>query len=222
MVFRWRSLVDTGVTSHTPSKPETLRYSISLLSFQRWKFSFNKVVNHFTRVAALWTMECLTASLSMSLEYPPPITVATGTPFLTTVCITYRSLRYSPGVQKKFRNVDEWRLMSITGSPSSVRQSLPSSSSRWGSTPASYSTRSGRKVSSSQGRWASTVDHPTCQWVQGPLVTLECKLNKKIAYIILTCLWRGTPHPPVHHPRWCLDHSVVYGGGNFSHNALRK
>lgn len=131
---------------------------------------------HFTCVAALWTMECLTASLSMSLEYPPPITVATGTPFLTAACITYRSLRYSPGVHKKFRNVEERRLLSISGSPSSVRRSRPSSSSWWGSTPASYKTRSGRKVSSSQGRWASTVDHPTCRWVQGPLVMFECQL----------------------------------------------
>lgn len=46
-------------------------------------------------------------------------------------------------------------------SPWSVRRSLPSSSSQWGSTPASYRTTSGRKISSTLGRWASTVDHQT-------------------------------------------------------------
>ena len=46
-------------------------------------------------------------------------------------------------------------------SPWSVRRSLPSSSSQWGSTPASYRTRSGRKISSKLGRWASTVEYQT-------------------------------------------------------------
>lgn len=61
-------------------------------------------------------------------------------------------------------------------SPWSVRRSRPSSSSQWGSTPASYRTRSGRKVSSSQGRWASTVDHQTCYSLQQFYVVIHLAL----------------------------------------------
>lgn len=54
-----------------------------------------------------------------------------------------------------------------------------------------------------------------------PRLPLNANSIKSVAYVLYTHLWRGTPCPPAHHPRWCLDHSVVYGGGNFSHSALR-
>lgn len=83
--------------------------ALSLLKVVIWTHLFSSCVS-CTWAAALWTMECLRASLSMSLEYPPPITAATGTPLLTTVFITYRSLLYSPrrGVVVEINSLEMW------------------------------------------------------------------------------------------------------------------
>lgn len=165
----------------------------------------------FTCVAALWTMVCLTASLSMSLEYPPPITVATGTPFLTTVCITYRSLWYSPGVHKKFRNVDEFRLISILTLINIniihiniiIQMTFISQTE---SPELVFPMRVDACVVQNQV-WAETVQQP---WkvslhcgsfhMQSSSRTFEYKRNKNVAHDVLTCLWRGTPCPPFHLP----------------------
>lgn len=96
--------------------------------------------------------------------------------------------------------------------PWSVRRSLPSSSSQWGSTPASYSTRSGRKLSSSQGRWASTVEniirHATYKtqilnsvfitaWVNLPVerYSLSSSPSSTLISRSLCCLRRGKFFP---------------------------
>lgn len=42
-----------------------------------------------------------------------------------------------------------------------------------------------------------------------------------LSWPVLTCLWRGTPCLPAHLARWYRGHSVVYGGGSFSHSAQR-
>lgn len=62
-----------------------------------------------------------------------------------------------------FDYYDIWCMCVIewNDSPSSVRRSLPSSSSQCGSTPESYSTRSGWNVSSNQGRCSWTVQEIT-------------------------------------------------------------